>query len=311
MNYRTLGKTDLRVSEIGFGGGPIGNKAGHWGAVDDRTSLATLRRFFELGGNFIDTSESYGDGHSEEIIGRAVREIPRGQAVIATKCWKGNSGFSYNGILASCEGSLKRLGVDYIDVYQLHSPSIEDLKKDECFDALHKLREDGKVRHIAVAAGSRDEEVALILPRQIDAWQITLNLLDRKTERNFLPASREHRIGVISRLPLQRGFLSGKYTTDSTFRNDDQRSGWPRERIVDTVVKVDALRFLVDGPVQTMAQAAQRWVLMCPEVSTIITGAKTPDQAAENCAVSGLPPFTQDQMQRVDKLHAEWTRGKA
>jgi len=306
VNYRTLGKTGLRVSEIGFGSGPIGNKAGHWGAVDDRTSLATLRRFFDLGGNFMDTSESYGDGHSEEIIGRAIRDIPRDQAIIATKCWKGKSGFSYNGILASCEGSLKRLGVDCIDVYQLHSPGIEDLKKDDCFDALRKLREDGKVRCIAVAAGSRDEEVALILPHKIDAWQITLNLLDHRAKRNFLPAYREHGIGVISRLPLQRGFLSGKYTVDSTFREDDQRSGWPRERIVDTVHKVDALRFLVGGPVKTMAQAAQRWVLMYPEVSTIITGAKTPDQVAENCAVSDLPSFAQDQMQRVDALHATW-----
>jgi len=306
VEYRELGRTGLQVSEIGFGGGPIGNKPGHWGAVDDDTSLASLRRFFGLGGNFVDTSESYGDGHSEEIIGRAIRAVPRDSVVLATKCWKGE-GFTFDGILASCEGSLRRLGVDVIDVYQLHSPSVLDLQDGACFEALRKLEDDGKIRFRAVAAGNRDEELALILPQEPAAWQITLNLLDRRTEGNFVPASRNHGVGVISRLPLQRGFLSGRYSADSVFRSDDQRSTWPVERIARIARQVDELRFLVRGEVTTMAQAAQRWVLMYPEVSTVITGAKAPEQVAENCAVSGLGGYTQEEMARVDQLHTRWT----
>ena len=179
-----------------------------------------------------------------------------------------------------------------------------DLERGTCFDALRKLEDDGKIRFRAVAAGNRDEELALILPQEPAAWQITLNLLDRKTERSFIPASRDHGIGVITRLPLQRGFLSGKYTADSVFRSDDQRSTWPKGRIAHISRQVDQLRFLVRGDVATMAQAAQRWVLMHPEVSTVITGAKTPEQVAENCAVSGLQDYTPEEMRRVDQLHA-------
>lgn len=307
MKYRPLGKTTLQVSEIGLGLWAIGGDA--WGPVDDGESLAAIRRAWDLGVNFFDTADVYGRGHSEALLGRFLKTVPRDQIYVATKVgrWRGERPNPYTDpqlIIADCEASLKRLGTDYIDVYQKHVSWDENT---EVFaTAFQRLKEQGKVRFVGVS--SNDLAAIRRFDRAIggmDTLQLDYSLLNRHPEQEILPYCRERGIGVIVRGPLAMGKLTGKFTPATTFPEGDIRRRWlegeQRERFLRDLETVGRLRFLAEG--RTMAQAALAFVLAHPAVATIIPGAKNPQQVAENVQATEHP-FRPDELARIQRVLA-------
>src|SRR5919199_2731667 len=293
MKYRTLGKTGLRVSEVSLGLWAIGGDA--WGPVEDRDSLDAIRRAWELGVNFFDTADVYGHGHSEEILAQFIKTVPRERVYVATKVglWRSRQPSLYKDpqwIIEDCEASLKRLGTDYIDVYQDHLWWDENT---EVFaEALNRLKEQGKVRFVGLSANDFkyiqhfDEAIG-----GMDTLQIYYSMLNRQPEQNALPYCQEHNIGVIARGSLAMGKLTGKFTPETTFPEGDIRRGWlegdSRKNFLRDLERVDRLRFLSNG--RTMPQAALAYVLAHPAVSTTIPGAKNPQQVEDNIKAAEQP----------------------
>ena len=320
MHYRRLGRTGLMVSEVGFGGWPIGGQM--WGSVQDEESLAALQRAFDLGVNFYDTSDVYGHGHSEELIGQAFASI-RPNVLIATKVgfdfYRGEpakSNWAPDYIRRALEKSLERLRTDYVDVYQLHNPPQKLAKDDSVWETLSDLRSEGKVRFYGVSARTANDARAYLRaadvddepsPRFGDTLQVAYNLLDQEAALKdvFVEASRQD-WGVISRVPLASGVLSGKYDAAHYWPPTDFRAAWSRERLAETVRRVEALRFLVKPPVESMAQAAIAFALSQEAVSTVITGAKTAAQVEDNVRASEMTPLPADDLREAQGL---WERG--
>lgn len=311
MHYRTLGKTGLRVSEVGFGCWAIGGQ--HWGKVDDQESLRALARALELGINFFDTADVYGAGHSEELLGRAFAG-KRDQVVIATKL--GNrimpderriKDFSPAWIREAAEKSLSRLKTDIIDLYQLHSPRPDFEYSDDIVEALERLREAGKIRHYGISL-SKDGPVSTGLRviaggKRCDVFQVVYNILERGVEKELFPASREAGVGIIARVPLASGFLTGKFGPDVTFPPNDHRSeSFPPSKARATVEKVERLRPIAEAWGKTLAQLALQYCLSRPEVSVVIAGAKTPEQVQDNAAAGDGELLTEEETARIREL---------
>lgn len=312
MRYRRLGRTEMMVSEIGFGAFAIGGRM--WGRVDDEQSLASLRRAFDLGVNLFDTADVYGHGHSEDLIGRAFAGR-RANVVIATKVGfdfyagePARSNFAPDYIRSALEKSLSRLGTDYVDLYQLHNPPQKLARDDAVWDALGDLKAEGKIRFYGVSARIPNDALAYLRTATVegetsrrygDTLQVAHNLLDQETAiKGVLAQAQRHDWGVISRVPLASGMLSGKYGACNRFPPDDFRSQWSSERLVETVLRVEALRFLAT-PQRSMAQAALAFALSQEAVSTVIAGAKTPEQVEENVAASDIAPLAKENLQRA------------
>ena len=319
MQYRVLGRTGIRVSVVGFGawaiGGPstLGELQIGWGEVDDATSVSALETAFDLGIIFFDTANVYGAGHSEELIGKTFQGR-RDQIVISSKVgnrvtpeneWEKD--FSPGHIAEAIEGSLKRLRTDYVDIYHLHSPAADFKYTDDVVDALESLKQQGKIRSYGVSLTPLgrgitpgDQGMAILKTGKCDFFQMVYNILEREVEEKLLPACDEQNIGVIARVPLASGFLTGKFTTDVTFPANDHRSNkYPPERARATVEKVAKLRFLTEGGKRTMAQAALQFCLSHPAVSTVIPGAKTPEQARDNAAAADADPLAAEDLARI------------
>ena len=322
MQYRTLGRTGLRVSEVGFGawaiGGPatLGETQIGWGTVDNATSVKALETAFDLGINFFDTADVYGAGHSEELIGRTFGRR-RDRIIISSKV--GNrvtpdntwvKDFSCGWIRQTIEGSLKRLRTDYIDVYHLHSPGADFVYTQEIVDTLEGLKKEGKIRWYGISLdppgrGIRpsDQGLQILESRKCDFFQVLYNILVREPEEQLLPACAKANVGVIARVPLASGFLTGKFTRETEFPEDDHRQWkYPPEKIRETVEKVDRLHFLVEGKQKTLAQAALQFCLSHPAVSTVIPGAKTAEQARDNAAASDGVLLTEEELIRIRQL---------
>ena len=300
METRRLGQTDLEVSAIGLGCWGI---SGDWGAVERAQALATLTRAFELGVTFFDTADLYGRGRSEELVCEALGAHRR-EIVIATK---GGMNF-YDGerhldfrpeyIQFALEQSLKRLGTDYVDLYQLHNPEASHLT-DDLFALLERLRERGKIRHYGVSLNSRMEGLAALADRQPASLQVIYNLLDQRAATEVFPWTSARGVGVIARVPLSSGRLTGKFTPAHAFAPGDHRRKRPPEWIAEGAAQAHRLSFLVRGG-RTLAQAALQFVLAHPAVSVTIPGAKSPRQVEENVSAIAAPPLTP-----VELLQAE------
>ena len=239
MQYRKLGRTDLIISEIGFGAWGIGGRtAGQtsYGTTDDASSRRALARAFDLGITLYDTAPPYGDGHSEELIGSAFRDR-RSQVVLATKVGVEHFGkepdLSPQALRHSLEGSLRRLGCDYVDLLQIHSLDIAALRRDPAIlETLNAMVAEGKTRALAMSAKSPDDAVAAVTEFGFKIVQINLNMMDLRAQQNgFLALAEERGIGVIARTPLCFGFLSGTIGTDTQFPDGDHRNGWSRAQI--------------------------------------------------------------------------------
>ncbi|MDB5080835.1 MAG: aldo/keto reductase [Chloroflexi bacterium] len=313
MNYRTLGRTGLKVSEIGFGSWAVGgNRHGNsYGTTNDAASLKAIETALELGCNFFDTADVYGHGHSEEIVGEGLRRGGKlNDVVVATKVG-GNftSGetvmdFSSQHVVNAIEASLKRMGRDYIDLYQLHNPSRRIINDGRIFETLDRLKEAGKIRYYGVSVHSVAEGMACLTNGKPDTIQIVYNFFsllqnDNPAEELF-PSALDNNIGIIAREPLANGFLTGQQRLDAKYEPGDIRASWPSNYRSHKISLAESLRFL-EQPGRTLSQAALRFVLDEPAVSTTIVGIKTLEQAQENLAAAELPPLSQSDKDRIKR----------
>ena len=314
MNYRDFGRTGIKVSEIGFGGWAIGgNRQGiSYGVTDDKLSLEALERALALGCNFFDTADVYGWGHSEALIGQALKGR-RDHAVIATKVGSdfyqgyGYQTFSDSYIRFALEKSLERLQTDYLDVYQLHNPPLALLEDGVAVATLESLKLEGKVRAWGLSLRDAEEALAALSTYRPDSIQLPYNLflgdhISPERSRLFTKAA-EAGCAIIAREPLANGFLSGKYRMDPAFGAGDIRRSWPRDYLNARVQAVEQLRFLDLGSgVRTLAQASLAWVLRAREVSVVIPGIKTPEQAEEDLTAASAAALKPADLAQIAEL---------
>lgn len=303
MRTKRLGATDLLVSELGFGTFAIGsNRSGNsYGPTNDATSIAAIHASLDLGCTFFDTADVYGYGHSEEVLGRALREAKATDDVIIASKVGGNFrtgrtivDFSREHIVSAIEGSLRRLRRHYVDLYQLHNPPVDLIQSGEVFDALDELRVRGNIRYYGVSIQTAVEGEACLQDRRPQTLQLPYNLFsllepERSLEVIFEPAV-QRGVGLIAREPLAAGFLSGRHDLDSQYGVGDNRGHWALGRRRVFVALAKALRRL-ERPNVSLVQAALRFVLDEPAISTTIVGIKTPEQARENFAAVEVPSF--------------------
>ncbi len=322
MKYRTLGRTGLEVSELSFGAWAIGgNQHGNsYGSTNDEVSVKAIQKALDMGCNFFDTADVYGFGHSEELVGRGLREAGKlNEAIIATKVG-GNfyhpdgrvtTDFSANHIRQAVEKSLQRLGRDYIDLYQLHNPSRPLIEDGQMFEVLDTLKSEGKIRAYGVSIHSVPEGLACLKSGKPDTIQVVYNVFSLVQSENpaeqLFAHAHDKNIGIIAREPLANGFLTGKQRLDTTYEPGDIRSSWPSNYRSYKIRSAEILRFLetkdAEGKItRSMAQAAMRFALDEKIISTVIVGVKTPEQATENFVVSDMPPLSKEEHQRVSRV---------
>ena len=323
MDYRTLGRTGWHISAIGFGSWGIGGDA--WGPTDDTASLAALNKAIDLGVNFIDTADVYGDGHSEQLVAQ-VSKSRREQIIIATKAGRRldphvASGYNRQNLTSFVERSLRNLDTDAIDLLQLHCPPSEVYDMPEVFGILDDLVQQGKLRYYGVSVERVDEAMRANRYLNVQSVQIIFNMFRFKPAEQFFAAARERQVGILARVPLASGMLTGKLRRDSQFAPTDHRSFNRHGESFDQgetfsgvdyetgLQAVEELRALVP-PGATMAQFALRWILMFPEVSAAIPGAKNPQQAENNAHAADLPPLSEETMRKVREVYDRYVRGQ-
>ncbi len=315
MNYRTLGRTGWKVSEISFGAWAIG---GAWGGVDDQESLAALHAALDGGVNFFDTADVYGDGHSERLLAKLKKERKE-KFYIATKAGRRlpkqtPEGYSHANLTAFVERSLRNLETDTIDLLQLHCPPTEVYYLPEVFGSLDELVRAGKLRHYGVSVEKVEEALKAIEFPNVQSVQIIFNLFRQRPADLFFAEAQKRQVGILARVPLASGLLSGKITRESKFAKDDHRnfnrhgeafdrgetfSGVDFETGLSAVEELKS--FVPEGA--TLAQLALRWILEFPAVTCPIPGAKRPAQVAENIAASALPPLSKMALKKIDSLY--------
>jgi myo-inositol catabolism protein IolS len=307
MEYRSLGRTGLRVSEIGFGAWAIGGDA--WGPVEDADSLTAMGRAMELGINFIDTADVYGDGRSESLVTEAVRGR-RNEVILSTK--GGLMGHHRDPerepvydrpekVVEACEASLRRLETDHVDVYFCHIWWDKHEETEAFIEAFDRLKRDGKTRAMGVSTNDLNYIRHFDRNGGLDAVQLDYSILNREPEREVLPYLEERGIGVVVRGPLRMGILTGKFSQETTFPEGDIRKDWPEEEwFGESLEKVERLRPLEDG--RTLSQLALRYVLSHPAVSVAIPGAKTPAQAEANAAASVRPLLSEEDLRLIHEV---------
>ncbi len=304
MNYRKLGSTGIEVSEIGYGAWGIGGK--QWLGGDDDNSLKALRRSIELGLNFIDTALAYNEGHSETLVGRVAREAGK-KIHVATKIppknriWPAapavplDEVFPYQYSIESTETSLKNLGLEQIDLQQFHVWNPIWFHQDEWRRAIEDLKKSGKVKYFGVSINDHmpDSALDLVTSKAIDTVQVIYNVFEQSPERWLFPACLEHGVGVLARVPLDEGSLTGALTRDTKFPEGDFRDWYFRDgRLNEVAPRVEALQKDTANIAGTLAQRALRFVLAHPAVSTVIPGMRRVETAEANCAVSDFPALS-------------------
>lgn len=315
MQYRELGRTGWQVSTISFGAWAIGSA---WGTVDDRESLDALRRAIDLGVNFFDTADVYGDGHSEQLLAQLKRE--RREAIhIATKAGRRldphvAEGYNRKNLTAFVERSLKNLETDTLDLVQLHCPPTQVFYMPEVFGVLEDLVKQGKLRYYGVSVEKVEEALKAIEFPAVQSVQIIFNIFRQRPAELFFGEAQRRRVGILARLPLSSGLLAGKMTRASQFSADDHRaynrhgesfdrgetfSGVDFELGLQTV---EELRPLVPAG-WTMAEFALRWILMSDAVTCAIPGAKRPTQVEDNCRAADLPAIPEATMKQVRGIY--------
>lgn len=310
MKYRQLGARGPIVSTVGLGTWAIGGR--DWGKTDDAVSKRAIHKALDEGVTLLDTADVYGFGRSEELIAEVLAERGGGAVVIATKAGsdfynaaatddKGygaiRPNYDRSYLLEAAEKSLKRLRVEAVDILQLHSPPLDLLERDDPWDALAALKRQGKIRWAGWSVQSFQEtEQAYLLDRHkdlLDCIQVRYNLLEREAERVLFPKAMQHGIGVIVRIPLLFGLLSGKFNADARFGDDDHRRfNLSPEKLADYLSRFEREQSLYrQFPDQTPSQVSLRFCLTHPACQTVIPGAKTEQQVAENCLASDLGPL--------------------
>ena len=321
MELRTLGSTGMQVSAISFGAWAIG---GSWGAVNDDESLQALRAGLDAGMNFIDTADVYGDGRSERLVARLRKERPGQVILVATKAGRrlpkqAPEGYTRENLSAWVERSLRNLEVEALDLLQLHCPHPAVYDRPEVFGFLDDLVQAGKVRHYGVSVETVEEAHRALRHPHVETVQIIFNMFRLKPAEAFFAEARARQVGVLARVPLASGLLTGKLRADSSFAADDHR-GFNREgQAFDKgetfsgvpyavgLEAVERLRPLVPAGA-TLSQLALRWILAFDAVTCAIPGARTPAQASQNAAAASLAPLAPETMAAVRKVYDELIR---
>ncbi len=318
MKYRKLGKTGIEVSEIGYGAWGIGGR--QWLGAEDDESLRALHRAIELGVNFIDTALAYGEGHSEQLVGKVVREAP-GKVWVATKVppknllWPARPGididqvFPYDYIIRCTEQSLGNLNVDTIDLQQLHVWNPEWIDRDDWRRAFEDLKKSGKVRTVGVSINDHQPDTALDVVKTglIDAVQVIYNIFDQSPERNLFPLVEQMGVGVLARVPLDEGGLTGTIDENTKFPKGDFRKSYFRDdRKRQVAEHVAALRRDLEGVKGSLPEIALRFCISHPAVSTVIPGMRRVKTVESSCSVSDQGPLPPDVLAKL-KRHA-WER---
>lgn len=324
MNYRTFGRTGWKVSEIGFGGWQLG---GTFGEVDDNESIRVLLHAFDRGVNFVDTAQMYGKGRSEEVIGKALKEHRGHHVYVATKVqptswpkpdeddpdFEGRYPAAY--LREQCEASLRRLGVEAIDLYQLHGWFPSGIRETEWYDTLLGLQREGKIREIGVSIRDYRPEngVELAQSRKVASQQVVYNIFEQRPKDLLFPACRENGVAVIARVPFDEGSLIGNWTPDTykEWKDGDVRKFYFRgERFEETRLKVEELKAEVarvtGGKYRTLAEVALRFCLSSDEVSVVIPGMKTREEVDMNVAVSDGQPLEPELIEALKAFN--WPR---
>ncbi len=320
MQYRKFGNTDLRVSEVGFGawaiggGAMIGNTTIGWGDADDDVSIKAINKALDLSINFFDTADIYGLGHSEDLIGKWIGK--KKGIIIATKVGNVSRNeqftvdYSKDYIIKSCEDSLLRLQRDTIDYYQLHSARLEHLQQGECIEAMQYLQQQGKIRYWGLSLNTFDPEPEadyLIENNLGNGFQLALNILNQKA-LDLVKKANSKGYGIIARMPLQFGLLTGKFDNGVSFASNDHR----KKRLTPAIVEaannaLDLVWKLCDKYNCTKTQLAMSYILSYGEISVVIPGVRTEAQATEN--VSGLFQLDKGYVELIERLgKTEFTR---
>ncbi len=317
MRYRTLGRTAFSVSEVSFGAWAIG---GSWGEVQDKDSLAALHRAIDCGVNFIDTADVYGMGRSERLIAQ-LRRDRKENIVVATKAGRRLpsqtvDGYTRENLNGWIEDSLKNLATDCLDLVQLHCPPTALYYKPEIFGYLDDLVKAGKIRHYGVSVERVEEALKAIEYPNVKTVQIIFNCFRLRPAELFFEQAKKRQIGILARVPLASGLLTGKFDARSQFAKDDHRQFNRQGEAFDkgetfsgvdydvALAAVEEIRKLVPAGM-TMTQFALRWILMFDAVTCAIPGGKTAEQIADNCGAADLPPLNDDTMKRVAALYAD------
>jgi aryl-alcohol dehydrogenase-like predicted oxidoreductase len=315
MEYRPLGRTEWKVSEISFGAWAIG---GAWGHVSESEALGALHQAVDCGVNFFDTADVYGDGRSERLIAQ-LKKSRKEQLIVATKAGRRLprqtvEGYSRENLAAWVDDSLRNLSADAIDLLQLHCPPSELYDRHEVFGFLDDLVTAGKIRYYGVSVETIAEALKAIEFPGVQTVQVIFNCFRQRPADALFPRAKEKRVGLLARVPLASGLLTGKLRADSAFPPDDHRNFNRHGEAFDVgetfagvdylagLAAVEEMRKLLP-PGLAMSQFALRWILMFDAVSCAIPGGKRAAQVAENCAASGLPPLSPDTMAAVERLY--------
>ena len=321
MNYRTLGKTGFSISEISLGTWQVGGK---WGSgFDHALAERILDEALDTGINFIDTADVYEDGESEKAVGKAIKRASR-RIYVATKCGRRisphvNEGYTPAVLREYVEGSLKRLDLDCLDLVQLHCPPTQVYYRPEIFAEFDKLKQEGKILNLGVSVEKVEEALKAIEYDNVTTVQIIYNMFRQRPDEYFFQRASEKNVGIIVRVPLASGLLTGTYTATSTFAPEDHRNGnrngeWfdkgetfagiPYERGLEAVDEVKALF----PDYHNLAPVALKWVLMHPEVSCVIPGASRSEQVHSNLKAAGIPDVTQEEMAKIEHIYSNYIK---
>jgi aryl-alcohol dehydrogenase-like predicted oxidoreductase len=315
MQYRALGRTGWKISTVSFGAWAIG---GTWGPVDDKESLAALHKAVDHGVNFFDTADVYGDGHSERLL-KQLRNGYKEKIYIATKAGRRlnphtAAGYNRENLTAFVERSLKNLDMEAIDLLQLHCPPTDVYYMPEVFDILDDLVQAGKILYYGVSVERVEEALKAIEYANVQSIQITFNMFRHRPAELFFEQAQKRKVGILARVPLASGMLTGKLKPDSTFSPDDHRnfnrhgeafdrgetfSGIDYDVGLEVVEKLKAICPLG----MSMTQFALRWILMFDAVTCTIPGAKRPIQVEENASVADMPPLSEETMAHVCDIY--------
>jgi len=320
MKYRELGRTGFKVSEVSFGSWAIG---GTWGPVKDNESMAALHKALELGVDFFDTADVYGDGHSERLLGE-LRKKHDGKIYITTKAGRRlephtAEGYNRKNLASFIERSLKNLNVETIDLLQLHCPPTEVYYKPEVFGIMDDFVREGKIRYYGVSVEKVEEALKAIEYPNVQSIQIIFNMFRHRPSELFFEQAKKRKIGILARVPLASGMLTGKFKPDTTFDSDDHRNFNRRGEAFDrgetfsgvdydTGLKaVNELKAMCPEGM-SMVQFALRWILMFDAVTCTIPGVKRPSQAEENFSAADLSPLSDETMKKVKDIYNKYIR---
>jgi len=317
MRYRRLGDTDVNVSEVGFGVWTV--STGWWGEVDEARSVKLLRLAHEKGINYFDTADTYGSGLGETLLRDAFGHM-RDEVVISTKIGydfynhttrRGQQerpqDWSEDFIRFAFEQSLRRLGTDYMDFLQLHNTKMDAVENDTLFELMEEFEREGKVRSYGIALGPKigwlEEGLRAMRERDLNGLQMIYNLLEQDPGRSLIEAARETNTSLVVRVPHSSGMLEGKYTEETTFANNDHRRHRPKEWLLEGLKKVEQLNFLTESGERTLGQAALKFILASPEISSTLPNIYDEEQLEEFTAAPEAPDFTEDELAHVKELY--------